>query len=805
MDIEQAVDHALDGDALLFTGAGFSVGALNLKDEPFKRSLEFARALAQACGVKDDVPLEVAAEDFREKFGDDALISAVQNEFTTKAVSSHHICFTTIPWRRIYTTNYDNVMEFAYAKKGIRLSPVITEDRIQDVPKGSTLCVHLNGFIDRLNRSSLEHDFKLLETAYLASSLADSPWLSLFRADTANARAVFVVGYSLSDIDIARVLFSTDILRNKTFFVLGRSPVRALVRRAERVGQVMDLDTQQFAKLLAEKHRKYTPRAAIDREPSSFTRFRLPADSVRPRDADVLDLLLLGNVQPRFTWESLQGRARYFLRRSLVTRVVEAIEAGARTIVVHSALGNGKSLALEGLRFEALQKGYDVYSLANNLDDLASDIDVLRAKGMKAVLMVDNYSERFEPLRYLAGAAPDQTALVLAARTVIHDVVVDELEEIFPSGIVELSADILSPEDIEWVRELLDEYGLWGKLAAKNVAAKRNLLQKDCNAEFHQILLMLLESPQIRKRLEDIQNALAQMAGYGRVVSTALILAVLGFEIDANFLSDIWGGEVLEDPNFRRNIAVRQLLNFETGRVVMRSAVVAGYLLKKIANAADTAAVLTEIGRALDKRTDTIPRYRGLLTRIMRFSTVQELLPESGKLAAVLKFYESVKDLNFCHTNPLFWLQYAIAMLTLGELPRAEKYFDTAYSHAKSRGWNTFQIDNHYARFLLMKAIASAEATNCMEYFRKARTIINEQIGRERRHYRYRVAKLYFPFYERFEHQIRPGEREEVVRAASYVLERIERLPGDRRRHPDVVECERGMQSILSAKVNGAV
>lgn len=256
---------------------------------------------------------------------------------------------------------------------------------------------------------------------------------------------------------------------------------------------------------------------------------------------------------------------------------------------------------------------------------------------------------------------------------------------------------------------------------------------------------MLLESPQIRDRLQDILNELAHQSGYSSVVSTALILAVLGFEIDANFLSDIWGGEVLERPDFRKNAAVRQLLSFETGRVIMRLAVVAGYLLKNIANPANTATVLIATARALDKRTDTIPRYRGLLTRIMRFSTLQELLSETGKLAAVLSFYESVKELNFCRTNPLFWLQYAIAMLTLGELPRAEKYFDTSYSHAKSRGWNTFQIDNHYARFLLMKAIASAEATNCMAYFRKARTIVNEQISRERRHYPYRVAKLYFP------------------------------------------------------------
>lgn len=95
----------------------------------------------------------------------------------------------------------------------------------------------------------------MLETAYLGSSLADSPWLSLFRVDLANARVVFVIGYSLSDLDIARVLFSTDSLRDKFFFVLGRNPVRALARRAERVGTLLNLDAEEFAKLLAETRR----------------------------------------------------------------------------------------------------------------------------------------------------------------------------------------------------------------------------------------------------------------------------------------------------------------------------------------------------------------------------------------------------------------------------------------------------------------------------------------------------------------------------------------------------------------------
>jgi hypothetical protein len=679
MEIEEAINHALDGDAVLFTGAGFSIGALNLKGEPFKTSRQFAAFLSKTCGSGDDVSLEIAAEDYREKFGDDALIAEVQNEFTTKAVSSHHIEFTAVPWRRIYTTNYDNVMEFACAKKGLRLSPVIPGNRIQDVPKRSILCVHLNGFIDRLTRGSLERDFKLLETAYLRGSLADSPWISLFRTDIANARAVFFVGYALGDLDITRVLFPTDSVHDKCFFVLGSNPIRALVRRSETCGKAIAQDTEQFAKLIALQRPHYTPREPTD-EPRSLTKFHLPTDSARPRDADVFDLLLLGSIQLRFIWESLQKGSRYFLRRSIVRRIIDAVEDGKRTIAIYSALGNGKSLILEGLRFEAFQRGYDVYSLTNTVDNLASDIDLIRKRTQKALLLVDNYSDRLDELRYIAGAAPDTLSVVLAARTVIHDVLIDELEDIFPSGITEFSADILSDDDLEWVRQLLDEFGLWGKRAAHNERAKRTLLKQECRAEFHQILLMVLESPQIRTRLEEIQTELLKASKYSQTISTTLILSVLGYDIDINFLSDVLGEDIIRTPDFRKNPAVRQLVSFDTGRVVMRSAVVSEYLLTHITNPTDTAEVLIQIAKALDKCSITVPHYNDILVRVMRFSTLQELLPESGRLAAVFTFYESVKNLAFCQTNPLFWLQYAIAALTLRELPRAETYFDTAYS-----------------------------------------------------------------------------------------------------------------------------
>jgi hypothetical protein len=74
-------------------------------------------------------------------------------------------------------------------------------------------------------------------------------------------------------------------------------------------------------------------------------------------------------------------------------------------------------------------------------------------------------------------------------------------------------------------------------------------------------------------------------------------------------------------------------------------------------------------------------------------------------------------------------------------------------------------------------------------------------MSRERRHYPYRVAQRYLPFFQRFAPELKPTEQKEVIRAASYVLEKIERLPNDRQHHRSVVECKNAMELVLSMTV----
>ena len=113
MELEEALELALDGRALLFVGAGFSRGATNLAGNDFSVGVDLAATLSKEAGLPVGLALDDAAELYVEKFGVDKLIDKLKLSFSAKAVTDYHREIAGTPWRRVYTTNYDDVFELA--------------------------------------------------------------------------------------------------------------------------------------------------------------------------------------------------------------------------------------------------------------------------------------------------------------------------------------------------------------------------------------------------------------------------------------------------------------------------------------------------------------------------------------------------------------------------------------------------------------------------------------------------------------------------------------------------------------------
>jgi tetratricopeptide (TPR) repeat protein len=797
LDINGAIDAALAGYGLLFTGAGMNEGATNLRGEPLKRGSQLAGHFAAAAGLAGDSSLTDASEEYADKFGEDALVRELQQEFTVKTVGDAQIALAQVPWRKVFTTNYDNALEVAYAQVGLKLLPVVPSDNPQHIATGSTVSIHLNGYVDRMNRDNIGSEIKLTDSSYLTASLVDSVWMLLFRQEINAARAIFFVGYSVSDLDIGRLLFATPELAAKCFFVLGTAPDAASLRRAKNIGQALAVPVSQFAHKLLERRKTFVSMPNDGAIGRSIMKFEAPTSLSAPNDESVFNVLLKGEVEPAFVWSSLNGGQPYILERSVVPQIVDQVKAGARAILVQSDMGNGKTLVVETVKARAIEAGRDVYSMFRRTDDLFVELDTVLSRPSAVLLVVEEYQDWLDAVEYVSLRAKSNCTMLLTARTSTHDVRVDDLYgALHEQRLFEFAIDRLDDKEVRWFVDYLDRYGLWGEMAGWSRSRKESLITgTSCRREMHAVLLKVLEAPQIASRLAAVFNAITNRRDYYEVIISMLVLTILNQHVAVSTLLDIWG-DVPLDLRFRRNAAVAQLVNFAKGDISVRSAVAAEFILRKVADANVVVPVLTRIARKADAAASASVEYRAMIRTLMRFNGLQAVLPERERRGATLRYYESIKVLSSCERNPHFWLQYAIASLVYGDLDRAERYFQTAYSLARGRSYDTYQIDNHYARYILTAVVESGDSAQAMAAFRRARKTINEQIKNERLHYPYRVAELYSDFYDRFESRLMEADREEIANAARFVGRRIQELPENRQR--EVRRCKDAMEYVIA-------
>jgi hypothetical protein len=310
MELEAGLKLALDGRALLFVGSGFSRGATNITGNDFSLGSQLAAKLSKEAGQPEDLALDDAAELYVDRFDVDKLVDLVKSTFSAKAVKGYHKEIASVPWRRVYTTNYDDVFELACGEIGKRVDSVTPLDESSQIPKKNTVCVHLNGFVRTTTRDSVWNDLKLTQHSYESGSALDSDWGTLFRADLQAAQAIFFVGYSLYDLDVRRLLFEEQLV-DKSFFVLGPKPDLATAHRAGKYGLLIAAGAEEFADQLANLRKTYAPQENTAPISFSIVPYEASVVPVSMEDRSVFDLLLFGRLKPELLSASFLGQVNY--------------------------------------------------------------------------------------------------------------------------------------------------------------------------------------------------------------------------------------------------------------------------------------------------------------------------------------------------------------------------------------------------------------------------------------------------------------------------------------------------------------
>lgn len=796
MDFEEALERIIDGDALMFAGAGCSKGAINLRKYNFRNGPELAGYLAQKSGIETDTPLEDAAQEYIDKYGEDALIREIQFEFTTHQITKYHKLLGALPWKRIYTTNYDDVLEVAYTANARKLVPITVNDDPYKIAQNETSCIHLNGFVHKLDRDTINKELKLTNVSYISSSIADSQWAYSFRQDIRYAQAIFFIGYSLYDLDIKRILFDSVGTAEKSFFVIGNASGGHTIRLVKRFGNVLPMTMEEFADAVAKKKHTYIAKK-LQKTTISIKEHTPTTPTTKIKDRDFVDMILYGKRDEDKELESLRTGKRYLLERNARNHFFRLVDEGQRLIVVLSDLGNGKSLFLDGVRARALERGFRVFEVREHNEEAAAELQTLAKLSDKALVTIEEYQDWLTEIHQFKINAGSNITLLLTARSPVHDVVVDDLlRNLELESVPELRLDKLDEEEIEWFVGAFDEYGLWGVNASKERSEKIDYLKRTCRGEIHAILLKIVQSPDIGERLHLLTNMLRKNREQYEILLGICMLTILGQRPEFETAVDLWGTETLLKSTFRKDPVVKQFLNFEHDEIIVKSPVAAQFILQKVADPSFTVNVLSKMAIKAHTLSRVSERYRNMLNNLIRFGNISLLLPSTNQGGAVIKYYESIKNLAQCQNHPLFWLQYAIACLIIHDMFRSKRYFETAYSLASKRSFNTYQIDNHYARFLLTET-TELPLKDAMTNFRNARTIINRQILDEKMSYPYRSAALYRLMIDHFEKELTLDNINEIRIATEHVSTRIANLPEQRRNNKYVRDCAQDMSYII--------
>lgn len=382
-------DNLDPASTLLFLGSGFSTAATNIsnKNPPVGTGLaeEFERQLGVARG---ELALKILADEMRFR-KDLSLYQTLYNLFTIADLSPDQIEILSRKWLRIFTTNYDDAIELAYQRNGIRCPSFNYDDPIpRRIPTGSI--VHVHGTIRKANEDNVLTQLVLNENSYIRQHFEQSPWYGEFDRALDHCSACFFVGYSLSDYHIAALLLQKPNRKQKIFFIVRNFPNEIARRQLEQFGEIHAIGTSGFAELCRTlpEPPPITDLRAL-RGVRYLDPFRDNKAIIPPTPSEIRRLVAYGDFNSQRCLTNLPA-ANYVVPRAELALVAVGEIKRAKTLIVHSFLGNGKTIFIPILAHQLSIEGFKSFVCSSAGPETSLEIRALQGQD-KVVIFFDSY------------------------------------------------------------------------------------------------------------------------------------------------------------------------------------------------------------------------------------------------------------------------------------------------------------------------------------------------------------------------------------------------------------------------------
>ncbi|MFH1008268.1 MAG: SIR2 family protein [Candidatus Latescibacterota bacterium] len=674
--------------SILFLGSGFSLGAKNIANGNPPNGSGLRRHFIKALNLPAETSydLQVLTEEFAND-NPQKLRDELYQVFRITLVDDAQTIVLDEPWRRIYTTNYDDAVEvYRQNKKLPRNDYDVSEPVPNRLPHGAV--VHLHGSIRQVTPENVRTSLVLSEASYVNQYVVRSPWYDQFQRDLTFASTLYIVGYNLADYHIAALLLKDPELAKRTLFVQGPDRDDVFLRRTAPYGHTLFIGMKGFADAL-----KKAPRPDTATNLSRLKSFK-PLNPVRdsksitqPTASEVYDLLVYGDFDPGRLARS-QPRETYAIARAEVGPAADMIESN-RALVVDGRLGNGKTLFLHLLAFELSKRGWICLLFRPGHPEIAGELAALRSVG-RIVILIDQYSTSQDALPGLLAALPD-ARFVIEVRTGTFEVRYHEFAKLLPMPFERITVNHLSKPEMTAFANLCDYAGLPSPVARRN---RPN--------DLRDILLELFNNRSIRDRIEKSLGPLFKTHAMRRILAMTMLTAGYHGSIGAGFIRSVIGTDPFMSLKPQEHLA-REIFELSAESFRVRSAVFSTFVINAFIEPEEIADTVVEVTLAAAERSSQ-RTYRVLMSSMMAFSSLHRMLRDKADaMAVILRIYERLRYDQRINGEPLFWLQYAIAMAEISKLDAAWEYIQTAYRKSEENpGFQTYQIDTQALRIALL-------------------------------------------------------------------------------------------------------
>ena len=488
-----------------------------------------------------------------------------------------------------------------------------------------------------------------------------------------------------------------------------------------------------------------------------------------PTPLEILNLVTTGTFNYQRCLSTLP-KAEYVVPRQSLADEATAELRKARCLLIHSRLGNGKSIFVYILAFKLAEEGYNCFLCAPDPARVQEDLEILKTF-RKVALFFDSYNTAIDVVPQLTELSSD-TKFIVAVRTGVQEVRLHEIMAKLPSPMRRISLNGLHEQDREDFKRLLDTSGVRTPTLEGTI--------DQCTA-MREVVVSLYDNPDIKARIEGELAPLLNDQSFKAVFIVSQLLKWIGEDLGAGFLRTVTQRDAYAEIARFREFAI-DIFSLDNDELHVRSALFAEYLIQTHFTTIDILdCVFRIIVESATRRTER--RYQRVLSTLMRVSNLRQLLrKDANRHYCLMDFFDRLHGAEEVNKEPLFWLQYSILMVDGEDLIAAERFLDTAYARAAaSHGFQTYQIDTHALwLYLLIEERENTPTVQRFDRIMEKAELVLAMIGDEsHRPHAIRVLQGIEPFAWARASVLSVAERNALVVQCNRLIEQLDRLSSE--------------------------